>query len=331
MNVVRIRLAVALIIVAVSATADAQPPALGLAFWIDASDLNADGISNNPADGTLVGDPGGVNWQSAIPIDLSGTPTPVQGYAETPSGYLPERAPMYVASAINGKPAVRFDIGTTSTDPVNNDALQFRAVGGGALDGYKMDVTKTYTAFVVEQYALPSDGVYFSTANPFTAGDGDLVRPRGNGQLRAFSGGGFGDLTGLHAPGAGIVTVSNKAVSGGGAAPLEMWVNGTSIGALNLNRSSTVSHNLSIGTGQGNLVGAELFGYRGDIAEMLIYERTLSAAELNQVGFYLEQKYSLDTAYVPEPSTIALLACGGIALLAGRLVKSRGRARLPKS
>mgnify|MGYP000057406491 CR=1 FL=1 len=124
------------------------------------------------------------------------------------------------------------------------------------------------------------------------------MRPRGNGQLRAFSGGGFGDLTGLHAPGAGIVTVSNKAVSGGGAAPLEMWVNGTSIGALNLNRSSTVSHNLSIGTGQGNLVGAELFGYRGDIAEMLIYERTLSAAELNQVGFYLEQKYSLDTAYV---------------------------------
>jgi len=276
----------------------AQPPTSGLAFWINASDLNADGMANNPADGTLVGDPDGVNWQSAIPIDLGGTPTPVQGYAEDPAGYFPERAPMYVASAINGKPAVRFDIGTTSTDPVNNDALQFRAVGGGALDGYKMDVTKTYTAFVVEQYEVPSDGTYFSTVNPFSGDNGDLVRVRANGQLRMFSGGGFRDNTGLHAPGAGIVTVSNMAVSGGGAAPQEMWVNGTSIGTLNLSRSSTVSHNLSIGTPQGNLVGAGLFGYRGDIAEMLIYERTLSAAELNQVGFYLEQKYSLDTAYV---------------------------------
>ncbi len=37
----------------------------------------------------------------------------------------------------------------------------------------------------------------------------------------------------------------------------------------------------------------------GDVAELLIYNRALSAAELNNIGGYLEAKYDLDTAYEP--------------------------------
>ena len=41
----------------------------------------------------------------------------------------------------------------------------------------------------------------------------------------------------------------------------------------------------------------------GDIAEILIYNRALSDAEMNQVGSYVEGKYSLDTAYT-GPATL---------------------------
>jgi len=37
--------------------------------------------------------------------------------------------------------------------------------------------------------------------------------------------------------------------------------------------------------------------FNADLAEMIIYNRALTGAEENAVGFYLEQKYGLDTAY----------------------------------
>jgi len=57
--------------------------------------------------------------------------------------------------------------------------------------------------------------------------------------------------------------------------------------------------------------------YLGDIAEIIIFNRVLSPSEINSVGIYLESKYNIDTAYVPEPSTLlvwSLLAGLGIGL-----------------
>lgn len=56
----------------------------------------------------------------------------------------------------------------------------------------------------------------------------------------------------------------------------------------------------------------------GDIAEVLIYDRALSLGEKNQVGFYLEQKYSLQTAYLPEPAGLIVLALTTCLLLRRR-------------
>ncbi len=56
----------------------------------------------------------------------------------------------------------------------------------------------------------------------------------------------------------------------------------------------------------------------GDIAEVIIYDGQLSANDMNVVGYYLEDKYGLDTGYViPEPATLlvwSLLAGLGIGL-----------------
>ena len=39
----------------------------------------------------------------------------------------------------------------------------------------------------------------------------------------------------------------------------------------------------------------------GDIAEIIIYNRVLTEAERNQVGFYLSERYGLSTTYEEPP------------------------------
>ena len=68
-----------------------------------------------------------------------------------------------------------------------------------------------------------------------------------------------------------------------------------------------------------NFGGGSLTYLTGDIAELILYDRVLTAGELNTVGYYLEDKYGLDTAYVvPEPATMALLGLGSLVMLRRR-------------
>ena len=74
--------------------------------------------------------------------------------------------------------------------------------------------------------------------------------------------------------------------------------------------TASLSTNVGASFYNGNAVNALV----GDIAEVLIYDSVLSASELNQVGFFLEDKYGLNTAYVPEPCTGVLVALGLLCL-----------------
>jgi len=44
--------------------------------------------------------------------------------------------------------------------------------------------------------------------------------------------------------------------------------------------------------------------YNGDIAEVILFDRTLSEAEHNRVGHYLEQKYGLATSFAPPADNV---------------------------
>ena len=68
----------------------------------------------------------------------------------------------------------------------------------------------------------------------------------------------------------------------------------------------------------GGAAGSGIASYDGEIAEMIVFDRVLTADEINEVGFYLERRYGLDTAYVPEPATLGLLCLGALLALARR-------------
>jgi len=99
---------------------------------------------------------------------------------------------------------------------------------------------------------------------------------------------------------------------------LEMWLDGYSSGSDSTNTLGAMDsggYYTTVGAvrNSGNTLGSGHMN--GDIAEIIVYDRVLNSTEFEQVGYYLEQKYGLETACVPEPSTLVLLGVGALALL----------------
>ena len=58
----------------------------------------------------------------------------------------------------------------------------------------------------------------------------------------------------------------------------------------------------------GGSSGSGTTGYDGEMGEMIVYDRVLTAGEINEIGFYLAQRYNI--AYVPEPASALVLVVG---------------------
>lgn len=56
----------------------------------------------------------------------------------------------------------------------------------------------------------------------------------------------------------------------------------------------------------------------GDIAELIVYNRSLTEEEINSVGYYLAEKYDIETTFIPEPMTMWLLMAGSYGALLRR-------------
>jgi uncharacterized repeat protein (TIGR01451 family) len=119
----------------------------------------------------------------------------------------------------------------------------------------------------------------------------------------------FGDSTG-----AGGLTV---AFDGGTGFNIHLLRTEAGVGQSAGRNGMPVGSDLSAGAYAGTGKSLEIGGggtefFRGDIAEIIVYDRVLTGAETLRVGYYLEQKYGLDTVYRDPNAHVA--SYGGLKL-----------------
>jgi hypothetical protein len=184
--------------------------------------------------------------------------------------------PTYVASALNGKPVIRFD-GVNDKLVTANLSSAFPTAA---------------TLFVVA--TISNDTAYDIYYNA-TAGD-SYWRHAGSGLSfpAMFRTTRIDSYCAM--PTNGTIMCTVKSSSGN----WEMRTNGVSAGVV----SSGSYSSGGIHTIAGGATGGAL---QGDIAEVLIYNHILNSSEESAVGGYLARKYGLNTAYVQAGS-----ATGGV-------------------
>lgn len=223
--------------------------------------------------------------------------------------------PIFLTGAINGLPAVRFEADTTGTTgdwmQVFNDSnvhgtlANFNLTSGGI------------TVFAVVD-ANTSSGAGRNRAPIWGDDDGLLDFVSSSDRLRTYRDAtpvthGSPGPAGFH-----IATFTHSELGASQSNNVEVFANGASV-TTGSHSNSAVS--LAGGTSLVNLgttasLSDAFFG--GDVAELIVYDGLLSASQLNDVGYYLEQKYGLVTEYVPEPSTGILLVMGLFAIVRRR-------------
>jgi beta-lactam-binding protein with PASTA domain len=201
------------------------------------------------------------------------------------------QAPTFALSAINGQPAVRFD-GVDDFLALTGSLSDFRAG--------------------VSLYVVMRPTVLQSGFKVLLLGNGAGAQNIGLGragtdpgyQYFTFSDSGavgfFNTSGGLVANEPALVSVLQAAGVSNGTSAAELAKNGTVIGGGDV-AVPALADRLD------NLIGKSRFGgdgfFQGDIAEILIYNRALSATEQATVRGYFAQKYSLSIAG-PQPVTV---------------------------
>jgi hypothetical protein len=259
-----IRFAVALLAACPSmATASGPSTISGLQLWLK-------------ADAGVTADANGVSaWN-----DQSGL-----GNSVTQSNN--NRKPVLISNAFgNGLPALRF---ANNANNVLDDRLDGPAVITGS---------EARSVFIVaRQDIATADNVSMITLNRDNTGDRTIYRITPESGVRMEN---ADTLFANHPIGQQfrILTLQNPA--GAMSNNTEALLDG-----IKIKSSSVNSPGLSLSTGTGgfrigdseNETGA---AFSGDIAEIIVYNRDLSAAETNAVGYYLESKYGLKTSHIPE-------------------------------
>ena len=206
--------------------------------------------------------------------------------------------PLLVPNAITNKPALRFDGSATAGE---HDFLNIPHAETLAITG---DLT---TLFVIKVDDFANyNAVWSKTAGNLPAPT-DFYTDINTGPLRLYRGNGTAQ---------NLSTVpSAQAIRAGAYLVLGVDINGTTATHyLNgqPNGTGTVNTNTA-DTGQDMKIGTrnDLFTkMRGDIAEILIYNRSLSEAERNAAFSYLQNKYGLQNS--PPSATLSVTPTGTI-------------------
>ena len=187
------------------------------------------------------------------------------------------RQPFYQTNVLNGLPVVSF---TT--------ANQYLSKTGDAFDAA--------TLFVVGMADYGHSGVFLSEFN--TGGTGNrawMLLAQGGGHSRWFTVPDSGASSALEGPADSALdwSVMTAAFSDAGDGYNEYFINGESIATNTTNPCTTGNANLYIGAYQAAGTPPSAAHLRGDIAEIIAYNRVLSTVERQLVNSALTAKYDL--------------------------------------
>ncbi len=218
---------------------------------------------------------------------------------------MSSKMPDYVTSVVNGQPALRFSGAENLINASYNPALGFTI----------FSVVKSSDAASIRGWfgggdskiAFGQQGTgtsYGTSASSFWAWAPNQYSTFGEANSLD---------TGWHAHAYVIPSVSES--------DWTWYLNGTLTGNADLITGTPQAYN------EGIVVGAARSGseyWRGDIAEILLFQKSLNSTELDEVGAYLNQKYDVTwDNVVPEPHvwTMVSVALVGLGLLYRRLCR----------
>jgi hypothetical protein len=228
----------------------------GLALW-----LRADaGITTNASGGVIQWDDQSTNGNNAVQV-------------------TDPQAPLLVPAALNNRPVVRFDGLDDFLNVVDSDSLSFTG-----------DLT---TLFVVRFDDFANyNAIWGKTAGPSgnLPAPTDLYTVPGSGFLRVYRGDGtFDNLSSVDS--ANPLRASTYLVMGVDVQGdvLTHYLNAQPNGSGTVN-TNTADANTDLKVGSRGDLFTKL---KGDIAELLIYDRALSGSERSNAFNYLQTKYNL--------------------------------------
>jgi len=274
---------------AFSEVAQAGPVTNNLVFWVDADDLDGDGVSEG------LGESGQTAGSVATWVNksaINGAPTATQGSALF--------QPTLTLGALNGRPVVRFD----GLDDYLQSASFTTALA---------QPTEMYIVWKADSNGSPGGGFFACIAVDGNSGSArqavtyEFIGGQGGDSLTMYGGAPtFGALifnSTFSAP------IYETAMFNGASST--MRVNGQSVAAFNVNGGPGTESlgGVTLG-GRYDLFGGDRLTLDGYIAELLIYSSPLNTTDRDAVESYLNGHWSI----VPEPTATLLLAVGGLLL-----------------
>ncbi|MDG1897957.1 MAG: DUF1553 domain-containing protein [Fuerstiella sp.] len=268
-------------IVLFSSPADAQVPSNdGMILWLDAEDHDADGEhSNQPADGTPI-----VEWR-----DKSDSGNQL-------SQNIAVHQPTFHATATGGRPAVRFHgddflslptfSGLSTGDQTFHVLVVMQAPGGSSHGAQR----------ILDLNSRDAAGAAFEKRFGFWVG---YQQGRGRVRLGIHSG---DEGEGLTVAWNGKPNLIETVYTG--EQTFAIHVNGRRDQRAMFNGTHFLGFKDNVTLALGQHFGAESnvgTFFQGDLAELLIYDRPLTATERYEIGTYLAHKYGLQTGFRPIP------------------------------
>ena len=181
----------------------------------------------------------------------------------------------YVANVLNGEPVVRFD----TTEALYTDAFN------------PLDFTILYVAKMQEVTGTAKQRILSTSTHNELYGFHNTFQDR----MYLYN----GQATHWTTPAAGTDPHLYVATVSSGASTL--YDDGTSLGTA-ANAIAAATRSLQLNGWNGGTTDAS----DCDVAEVLVYNRILTASELNEVGYYLEEKYGFATRYTPSSGALYL-------------------------